>query len=195
MTEHPPSLTVHEPQALEDFSQKPRWYVFHTFSGQENKVKVSIEKAAQAQHLQDCIRQIIIPTEEVIEIKSGQKKVVPKKKYPGYILVEMVLNDECWRTIRRTKGINFYFNEGGKPIPLTQKEVDQILSSMEAGAKPRLKTAFEKGQNVQVLWGPFADFTGTILEVNEDRGRLKALLSIFGRETPVELEFDQVKKI
>lgn len=195
MTEQRSTPTVAEAQGPEDLSDKPRWYVFHTFSGQEHKVRLSIEKAAQAQQLQDRIRQVIIPTEEVIEIKGGQKKVVPKKKYPGYILVEMILDDECWQIIRRTKGINFYFNEGGKPIPLTHKEVDQILSSMGEGAKPRLKTAFEKGQNVQVLWGPFADFAGTILEVNEDRGRLKALLSIFGRETPVELEFDQVKKI
>lgn len=171
-----------------------QWYVFHTFAGQEHKVKARLEKIVAAKGFGDRVRQIVIPTEEVIEIKSGAKKIVPKKKYPGYILVEMDLSEELWGALRTTSGINYYFSEEGKPIPLSNAEAKQILSSMGEGAKPRLKTTFEKGESVQVLYGPFSNFAGTILEINEARGKIRTLLSIFGRETSVELDFDQVKK-
>lgn len=171
-----------------------QWYVFHTFSGQEHKVKALLEKVIKAHGFENHVEQIVIPTEEVIEIKGGEKKIVPKKKYPGYILVKMELSEDLWRAMKSTSGINYYFSEGGKPIPLSEQEAKQILSSMEEGAKPRLKTTFEKGDSIQVLYGPFSSFTGTIQEIREDRGKIKALLSIFGRETPVELDFEQVKK-
>lgn len=144
-------------------------------------------------NLEEKITQIRIPTEEVVEIKGGEKRIVSKKKFPGYILVEMVMDDDVWYAIRSTRGITRLAGAGEKPTPLKENEVNQILGTPTP--KPKVKKLFELGESIQVTFGPFTDFTGTIIEINEERGKLKVLLSIFGRETPVELDFDQAKKI
>lgn len=173
-----------------------KWYVLHTYSGYENKVKMSLEKKIATLNLAHKIGSVLIPTEEIVEFtKRGEKRVVPKKKFPGYILVQMEMDDEVWYCIRNTEGVSSFVGSGTQPAPLGQEEVDQILGDMTATTKPRPRKNYERGESVQVSTGPFSDFTGTIQEVNEERGKLRVLLSIFGRETPVELDFDQVKKI
>lgn len=172
-----------------------KWYVLHTYSGYENKVKINLEKIIKTMNLEEKITQIRIPTEEVVEIKGGEKRIVSKKKFPGYILIEMVMDDDAWYVIRSTRGITSFVGAGAKPAPLKEKEVNQILGKAGRAQKPKVKKLYEVGESIQVTFGPFTDFTGTIIEVQEERGKLKVLLSIFGRETPVELDFDQVKKI
>lgn len=172
-----------------------KWYVFHTLSGHENKVKMNLERMVETMKLNEKIGQILIPTEEVVEYKAGEKRIVPRKKFPGYILVQMEMDDNAWHAIRNTRGIT---NVGGvavKPPPLREDEVAQILGKAGVKTPPKIKKIFEKGEPIQVSTGPFTDLTGTIIEINEERRKMKVLLSIFGRDTPVELDFEQVKKI
>lgn len=173
---------------------KKSWYVLHTYSGYENKVKMNLERKIESMNLKEKISRILIPTRDVIEFtKSGEKKIVPKKKFPGYILVEMAMDDNVWYVVRNTHGVTSFVGSGNKPSPLTEGEINQILGSI--GAKPKTEKIFEKGESIQVNSGPFTDFSGIIEEVNEEKRKIKALLSIFGRETPVELEFEQIRKI
>lgn len=173
-----------------------RWYVVHTYSGHENKVKMNLEKQISAYSLQDKIEQILIPMEEKIELdkKTNDKKIVPKKIYPGYIFIKMELTDNTWYIIRNTAGVTGFIGSGTKPAPLSETEVNSILKRMGFEA-PRMALHFDSGEGVRVLFGPFADYTGVIKEIDLNREKIIVLLSLFGRDTPVELDFDQVEKI
>lgn len=171
-----------------------KWYVVHSLSGQEGKVKETMEGRIQAEEMGSLIAQVLVPTENVSEVKSGKKRVSTRKFYPGYILVQMILNDDSWYFIRNTPGV-IGFIGSGKPVPLTAEEVGAILSQIEEKKeKVKPKVMFEIGETVKVTEGPFVNFTGTIDEINPERGKLKVSVSIFGRATPVELEYWQVEK-
>lgn len=169
------------------------WYVVHTYSGYEEKVKQGIEERAEKRGLADKISRILIPTERVIELRSGKKKESDKKFYPGYILVEMDLDDETWHLVRSTPRVTGFVG-GTKPVPIPEEEVELIIHQLEKGPIPQVKTQFQKGENVRITDGPFTGFVGYIDEVDMDHGRLKVMVSIFGRQTPVELNFFQVEK-
>jgi transcriptional antiterminator NusG len=173
-----------------------QWYVIHTYSGFENKVKASIEQRAKVFGLEEQIPRVIVPTEEVVEIKRGQKKITPQKFFPGYVLVEMEMNDETWHLVKSTPKVTGFVGPGPRPAPLPQEEVDEILYRMEVGAeKPKPKSVFQKGDKVRVIEGPFINFMGAIEDLNPERGKLKVMVAIFGRLTPVELEYYQVERI
>jgi transcription termination/antitermination protein NusG len=169
------------------------WYVVHTYSGFEDKVKQSIEDKVGKKGLDEKISKILIPTEKVIELRSGKKKESDKKFYPGYILIEMDLNDETWHLVRSTPRVTGFVG-GTRPVPLPEEEVELILQQLDRGPALQVKMQFQKGENVRIIDGPFANFVGYIDEVDMDHGRLKVLVSIFGRKTPVELNFFQVEK-
>lgn len=172
------------------------WYVVHTYSGFEKFVAESISQRALELNLQDRFGQIIIPTEDVVEIKGGRKVVSTKRSYPGYILVEMEMSDENWHMVRETPKVTGFVGSGKKPSALSKQEVGQIVEHMKTTSeKPKPKHSFEKGEAVRIIDGPFFNFNGILEEVNQERSTLKVLVSIFGRSTPVELEFLQVEKI
>jgi transcription termination/antitermination protein NusG len=171
-----------------------RWYVIHTYAGYENKVKSNLEHRISSMDMGDMIFRVVVPTEDVMEIKGGKKEVVQKKMLPGYILVQMELDDDSWYVVRNTPGVTGFVGSSAKPTPLTDDEALKLLKR-PVSEKPRPTTEFEEGQNVRVSSGPFADLTGTIAEINIDQSKLKVMVSIFGRETPVELTFDQVTKL
>jgi len=169
------------------------WYVVHTYSAFEEKVKQSIEDKVEKKGLEEKISRILIPTEKVIELRSGKKKESDKKFYPGYILVEMDLNDETWHLVRSTPRVTGFVG-GTRPVPIPEEEVELILQQLNRGTAPQVKMQFQKGENVRIIDGPFNNFVGYIDDVDIDHGRLKVLVSIFGRKTPVELNFFQVEK-
>lgn len=169
------------------------WYVVHTYSGFEEKVKASIEERARMEGLEDKISRILIPTEKVIEIKGKKKKETDRKFYPGYILVEMELNDDTWYLIKNTMRVTGFVGKA-KPIPMPAEEVEAILQQLEKGPAQVIKSQFEKGEDVRITDGPFSSFIGSVDEVDMDHGRLRVMVSIFGRHTPVELAFSQVEK-
>jgi transcriptional antiterminator NusG len=172
------------------------WFVVHTYSGFEKFVSESIQQRALELSIQDQIGKIIIPTEGIVEIKGGKKVVSTKRSYPGYILVEMEMSDENWHIIRETPKVTGFVGSGKRPTPLNKDEVNQIVDHMETtSAKPKPKHSFEKGEAVRIIDGPFFNFNGIVEEVNQERNTLKVLVTIFGRSTPVELEFLQVEKI
>lgn len=172
------------------------WFVVHTYSGFEKFVAESIRQRALELHIQDQIGKIIIPTEGIVEIKGGKKVVSTKRSYPGYILIEMEMNDENWHIIRETPKVTGFVGSGKRPTPLNKDEVNQIVEHMETTSeKPKPKHSFEKGEAVRIIDGPFFNFNGIVEEVNQERNTLKVLVTIFGRSTPVELEFLQVEKI
>ena len=173
-----------------------QWYVIHTQTGHEERVKTTIENRAQQFSLQDKIAQILIPMEKVSEIKAGKKKISTRKFFPGYVLVEMELNDDTWYLVKNTPGVSGFIGSGRKPLPLRETEVEGIIKQAEEKKeKPTPKVIFEKGESIRVKEGPFVNFNGTIEEVNPNKGKLKVMVSIFGRTTPVELEYWQVEKI
>ena len=172
------------------------WYVVHTYAGYENKVKTNLLTRIQSMNVEDLVFEVVIPMEDVMEIKQGKKQIVSKKVFPGYLLVRMYLEDDSWRAVRETPGVTGFVGSSNKPVPLSDKEVDRILQVKpedKKKLKPRLE--FEEGESVRVQTGPFANFTGSISEINVDQSKLKVLVNIFGRETPVELGFDQVAKL
>ncbi len=172
------------------------WYVIHTQTGREDRVKVALESRAQQHNLQDKILQVLIPTEKVSEIKAGKKKISTRKFFPGYVLVEMEMNDDTWYLVKNTPGVSGFIGSGKKPLPLKDVEVANIIKQAEEKKeKPIPKIVYEKGESVRVKEGPFVNFNGTIEEVNPNKGKLKVLVAIFGRTTPVELEYWQVEKI
>lgn len=171
-----------------------RWFVIHTYSGYENKVRTNLEHRIASMDMENKIFQVVIPTEDVMEIKAGKKVVSQKKVFPGYILVHMELNDDSWYVVRNTPGVTGFVGSNAKPAALSEEEVDKILHRVVSG-KPKPTTEFSEGQTVKVINGPLADFTGTISELNMDQSKMKVLVSIFGRETPVELAFSQVAKL
>ena len=171
-----------------------RWYVVNTYSGHENKVKQNIEHRVTSLGQKRHLRQIVVPTETVTEIKDGQKESKEKRTMPGYVLVNMELNEESWSLVKNTPGVTGFVGASNEPVPLTQPEVDRLLHR-EVAQKVATKAQFSIGESVKVVSGPLSDFSGEISEVQQDAARLKVLVSIFGRETPVEVGFDQVKKI
>jgi len=180
------------------YDRPGEWFVVHTYAGYENKVKSNLASRVRSMNMEERIFEVVIPMEDVIEFKAGRKTVVPKKVFPGYLLVRLNLDDDSWRVVRDTPGVTGFVGGGAKPTPLSRKEVETILgvkdaAGMEKKARPRLE--FDVGEQVRVVAGPFADFNGAISEINVDQSKLKVLVNIFGRETPVELEFGQVAKL
>lgn len=173
---------------------KPRWYVIHVYSGHEQKVKAALGKRIKSLNIEDKIFDIIIPTQDKIEIREGKRKNVKDRILPGYILVKMLMDDNTWYVVRNTPGVTGFVGYSTRPIPLPDAEVKTIFKYSKLQA-PKFKTTFSKGEAVKIVDGPFVDFVGSVEEINEDQGKLKVLISIFGRETPVELDFLQVSKI
>jgi transcription termination/antitermination protein NusG len=171
-------------------AERAKWYVVHTYSGYENKVKVNLEKTIENRNLHELVHDIQVPMEEVVEIKDGKKKVSLKKIFPGYVLIKMFMTDESWYVIRNTRGVTGFVGPGSKPVALTDEEVE----SMGIAEKP-IVVDLEVGENVRVVSGPLENFVALITEIHTDKHKLKALVNMFGRETPVELEFGQVEKL
>lgn len=171
-----------------------RWYVINTYSGHENKVKQNLEHRIESMGQGHRIRQVIVPTEQVAEIKNGQKVQVEKRTMPGYVLVQMEMTDNSWGVVKNTPGVTGFVGQRDDPVPLTKPEVDRLLHR-ETAERPRTQAQFEIGETVKIISGPLADFSGEIAEINEDQSKLKVLVSIFGRETPSEVGYEQVKKI
>ena len=188
------------PRAQSPFDRPGRWYVVHTQSGYEKKVKQNLEARTQSMSMEDSIHECVIPMEDVVEFKNGKKQIVQKKVFPGYLLVRCDMTDDSWYVIRNTPGITGFVGQGAKPSPLPRRDVENFLTVPDESeevttkrGKPRLE--YEQGETVRVKEGPFADFSGEIVEINEDQLKVKVLVNIFGRETPVELEFSQVAKL
>jgi transcriptional antiterminator NusG len=182
-------------QAMTDDKTK-QWYIIHTYSGFENKVKESLEQRVQAYGLADEIGEILIPTEEIVEKRGGREVKSSRRFFPGYILVEMYMSDNGWHVVKNTPKVTGFVGAGSKPSPLSREEVDQILHQVTVAAeKPKPKYSFERGDQVRINEGPFASFNGVVDDVNVDRNTLKVMVTIFGRATPVELDFLQVEKL
>jgi transcriptional antiterminator NusG len=202
-----PVITAAEPEPVEaaaepvvdedPFRGHGDWYVVHTYSGYENKVKANLESRIKTMQMEGKIFGVHIPMEDVMEIKSGKKQVVKKKQFPGYLLVRMVYDNDSWYVVRNTPGVTGFVSAGTgtKPTPLSKHEVDKILTVKKEEVRPQVRLGFEEGDIVRITSGPFADFNGTINEINADQAKLKVLVNIFDRETPVELSFDQVSKV
>jgi len=171
------------------------WYVVHSYSGYENKVKMNLEHRIESMNVQNKIFQVTVPTEEEIEIKEGHRRKTKRRVFPGYILVQMIMDDDSWYVVRNTPGVTGFVSSGtgNKPSPLRPEEIDKILSRMKMEA-PKIKVSFREGQTVRIVDGPFVDFVGTVEEMNLDKGKVRVLVSFFGRETPVELDFLQVQR-
>ncbi len=171
-----------------------RWYVLHTYSGHENKVAAAIKQRSEAMNIANRVFEVLVPTRDTVTVKRGKKEEVKEKIFPGYILVRMILDDDSWLIVRTTPGVTSFVGIGNRPTPLSEKEVQAITKFSQLSA-PKFKTAISVGEAVKIVDGPFADFLGTVESVDEARGKVKVLVSIFGRETPVELDFLQVSKL
>jgi transcriptional antiterminator NusG len=185
-----------------DFSQVPQtdgssdgraWYVVHCYSGYENKVRHNLEQRIESMGMKDKIFDVVVPTEEEIEVKEGKRRTVERRVFPGYILVNMVMSEESWYVVRNTPGVTSFVGQGNTPLPLRPEEVSQIVKRMEAEA-PRIKVTFRQGERVRIVDGPFNDFRGTVSEIDMERAKVRVMVNFFGRETPVELDFLQVEK-
>lgn len=180
----------------EDHNKELKWYIVHTYSGFENKVKASLEERVKSLKQGEFFGKILVPTEKVIELKKGQKKTSSRKFYPGYIMVQMVLNQETWHIVRNTAKVTGFLGGGNNPAPVPDEEAERIIRQMEEGiTKPKPRYSFEEGDEIRVVDGPFTNFQGTVEEVKPDKEKLRVLITIFGRATPVELDFIQVNKI
>ncbi|WP_072917718.1 transcription termination/antitermination protein NusG [Desulforamulus aeronauticus] len=171
-----------------------QWYVVHTYSGYENKVKANLERRIESMNMEDKIFRILVPMEDEIEIKNGKKKVSKKKVFPGYVLVEMIMTDDSWYVVRNTPGVTGFVGTGSKPIPLNEEEAKAIIKQMGM-EEPKTKMNVSLGENVKVTEGPFESFVGVIEEIYPDKGKVKVMVSMFGRETPIELDFTQIEKL
>ena len=178
----------------ESESKKAKWFVVHTYSGHEQKVAQGLKQRAHSMNLADYILEVLIPTQNKIQIKKGQKHEIREKLFPGYMLVKLILTDDSWLAVRTTQGVTGFVGVGNKPTPLPKPEVKNIMKFMHMEA-PKYKTTFSPGEAVKIIEGPFADFLGSVESIDNERGKVKVLVSIFGRETPVELDFLQVSKI
>ncbi|HHB91108.1 MAG TPA: transcription termination/antitermination protein NusG [Anaerolineae bacterium] len=170
-----------------------QWYVVHCYSGMETRVKRNLEYRIESMNMGDRIFAVVVPTEEQIELKDGQRRVVERRVFPGYILVQMILDDESWSVVRNTPGVTGFVGIGNRPTPLSQAEVDRIMQRIES-SQPRVQVDFKPGDKVRITEGAFADFHGTVEDIDLERGKVRILVSIFGRETPVEVDFLQVEK-
>lgn len=186
-----------EEEALEEYAipdDGREWFVVHCYSGYENKVRHSIEQRIETMGMQDMIFDVVVPTEEEIEIKDGKRRTVERRVFPGYILVQMLMSEESWYVVRNTPGVTGFVGMGNEPTPLRPDEVAKIMNRMEAEA-PKVKFDFQIGEKVRIGTGPFADFIGTVAEIDADRAKVRVMVSFFGRETPVELDFLHVEKV
>lgn len=194
------ALQAEMEESPDEMSEEPRmdderaWYVVHSYSGYENKVKKNLMHRIESMGMQDQIFEVVVPTEEEVELKGGQRRTTERRVFPGYILVQMIMNDDSWYVVRNTPGVTGFVGSGTKPVPLRSEEVEKIIKRMEAEA-PRIKVSFRPGQKVRIVEGPFEDFMGTVDEINMEKGKVRILVSFFGRETPVELDFLQVEKL
>lgn len=190
------TLEAGEPEPPSPYDLPGDWYVIHSYSGYENKVKANLETRIHSMHMEDRIFEVHIPMEDVVEIKGGRKVTVLKKVFPGYILVRMTLDDDSWFAVRNTPGVTGFVGGGSKPTPLSRREVERFLGVQKEEDKkaPRFKPAWEVGETVRVVTGPFADFNGVIEDINLDQSKVKVLVNIFGRDTPVELGFEDIQK-
>jgi transcriptional antiterminator NusG len=171
------------------------WYVVHAYSGHEEKVRANLLKRVESMDMHDQIFDVLVPTEDVIEIKDGQRRHVAKRIYPGYILVNMVMSDESWYVVRNTPGVTSFVGSGNKPVPLQEHEIRGIQKTIKAEAPSKVAVEYELDENVRVIDGPFTDFHGKVTEINVEKGKLKVLVNMFGRETPVELDLLQVERL
>lgn len=171
-----------------------QWYVIHTYAGYENKVKANLEKRVESMNMEESIFRVVVPMEDEVQVKDGKKKVIKRKVYPGYVLVEMIMTDDSWYVVRNTPGVTGFVGTGSKPVPLQIEEAKIILKQMGM-IEPKVKVDFFVGENVRVTSGPFENFVGSVEEIYPDKGKLRVMVSMFGRETPVELEFSQVEKM
>ncbi|MCM8811933.1 MAG: transcription termination/antitermination protein NusG [Candidatus Omnitrophica bacterium] len=173
-----------------------QWFVIHTLTGQEERVRVSLQKAIDAGQFQGQVTQVLVPMEKISEVKGGKKKISERRVFPGYVLIQMNMSDENWGFIKTIPGVAGFVGSGNRPIPLSEQEVDQILqSSQEKMEKPIPKVVFDRGESVRITEGPFSNFNGLVEEINPEKGKLKVMVTIFGRATPVELEYWQVEKV
>ena len=192
-------MTTINGQEVQD-PQGPRWYIVHTYSGQEDVVEKNLNLRIQSLDMQDRILQVLVPTEEEVVFKEGQRKSERRKLFPGYILVQMSMDDESWYAVRNTPGVTGFvssedeLDKRPKPVPLEEKQIEDILKQMESGAT-RVKIGLERGETVRITEGPFVDFIGGVGDIDESKGKVRVLVSFFGRETPVELDFLQVERI
>lgn len=193
-TETSPEETQTEETAQEAKRDQGKWYVLHSQTGHENRVKNNLEQRIQSLGVEDKIFEIIVPTREVVVIKKGKKAKQKEKVFPGYIFVRMDLNDQSWLVVRTTEGVTGFIGAGTKPTPISDKEVSAIMRFVEQ-EQPKFKAKFSIGEAVKITEGPFADFLGSVEEIDEEKGKIRVLVSIFDRETPVELDFLQVKKL
>ena len=191
---------VKETEKMNNNKEIPRWYILHTYSGHEDKVKDNLEQRIKNMDLQEIVHDVLVPTEQQIEIKDGERTEVNKKMYAGYLLVKMIMNDDSWFSVRNTPGVTGFVSaedeveKRPKPVPLEDYEVDRIMNRMESGT-PSVSVGLTQGDSVKIKDGPFAEFLGTVDEVNKERGKVIVHVSFFGRETPLELDFLQVEKV
>jgi transcriptional antiterminator NusG len=171
------------------------WYVIHTYSGYENKVKANLEKRVESMGMQDKIFQVVVPMEEELEVKDGKKRVVKKKIFPGYVLVEMIMTDDSWYVVRNTPGVTGFVGSGSRPIPLLEDEVKIIMGQVKPETPPVPRIRLEVGQQVEVTDGPFEGFTGVVEAVHPDRAKVRVVVSMFGRDTPLELDYAQIAEV
>ena len=183
----------HDGQRISVAEEEKQWFVVHTYSGYEERVKRNLEQRIRFMDTGSDISQVVVPTEEEIEVREGQRRTVTKRMLPGYVLVQMSMTDQAWNIVRNTPGVTGFVGGGNKPSPLLEEEINQIVR--QTTEAPKVKVGFRAGQSVRVTNGPFADFVGIVDELNTEKGKVKVLLSLFGRETPVELEFLQVEKL
>jgi len=174
-------------------AEEAQWYVIHAYSGHEEKVKKNLEKRIESMDMHEKILEVFVPMEDEIEIKDGKRRHVQKRIFPGYILVKMVMSDESWYVVRNTPGVTSFVGSGNKPVPLQENELKSILKQVKQ--EPQIRVEFQLGESVRVVDGPFADFLGKVDEINPEKGKLKVLVNMFGRETPVELDLLQVEKV
>jgi transcriptional antiterminator NusG len=188
-----PTEIEEAPQLSPSSEEQAAWYVVHCYSGYEEKVKKNLEQRIESMGMKDYIFEVLVPTEEVIEIKDGQRQTVKRRIFPGYVLVKMIMNERSWYVVRNTPGVTGFVGIGSKPTPLSQEEVEKIMQRIYAEA-PQVEVGFRPGERVKITEGPFAEFIGIVDEVYPDKGKVRILLSFFGRETPVELDVLQVEK-
>lgn len=187
-------VTTEELEERASAATEPRWYVIHSYSGYENKVKQNLEQRIASMDMQGQIFEVVVPTEEEIEVREGKRRTYRRLIFPGYVLVKMLMNDNSWSVVRNTPNVTGFVGMGNKPTPLREEEVTRILSRMEAEA-PTVKVTFKPGQKVRIIQGPFADFIGAVDDINMEKGKVRVMVSFFGRDTPVELDFLQVEKV
>jgi len=195
-----PEGVIETPPVVEDAAEAARaaagtrWYVIHTYSGYENKVRTNLERRVESMNMREKIFRVLVPTEDEIEIKDGKRRIAKKKVFPGYVLVEMIMDDDSWYVVRNTPGVTGFVGSGTKPLSLQDKEVKTILRQL-GDETPKFRITYQKGSAVRINSGPFLDFSGVVDEILAEKEKVRVLVSIFGRETPVELDFAQVEKI